>query len=302
MRLPVNSAYQKVRSLSFEQVYSYSSFVDIYKPSILIPPGEKLASLAQICPKGALQSPTHGHKYGEQWAPCNDYTNCWVHVGSHNRCKTYRDLHGGELPSSGQDKEVEKPFARHTMCIAEHNENHKISHTIRQHDLNERLLEETSYLPDHEVSHLRVDDYLANSYMAYWVSFKREIDLTKLLAPLGDFGKFLGGMLPKIQMTFQEYIKISLSGPPEFILRFGVSLTFNCQPLADIGNAIKAADFTTDKKIYNAIWPDAVTQICSKQPSNSIGAKLSIGFKGEQSISLVSCFENSSHSSVYRIV
>ena len=265
-----------------------SPFVDNDKLSTLVPIGEKLASIAQICPEGALQSPTHGHKYGEQWAPCADYTNCWVQVGSINRCKTYHEVHGGKLPSWGQDDKVEKPFARHTMCIAEHNENHKISHTIQQHDLNELLLHETNSVQEHELSHLRVDDYLAHSYMAYWVSFKREMDFSDLLSPLGDFGEFIGGMLPKVEITLQEYIKIPLSGLPDFIIRFSIALKFNCKPLADIGNAIHDADFTTGKDIYNAVWPKEVTEFCDKDDDHEIYAKISIGFKGDLNIS-ISC-------------
>ena len=170
------------------------------------------------------------------------------------------------------------------MCIAEHNKNHKVSNTIWQHDLNEQLLQETSNSNLQEVSHLRVDDYLANSYMAYWVSFKREIDFSGLLSPLGDFGEFIGGMLPAVEITLQEYIKIPLSGLPDFIIRFSIALKFNCQPLADIGNTIKAIDWTTDKKIYKEVWPDAVTQFCDRENGHELYAKLSIGFKGESSI------------------
>lgn len=242
--------------------------------------GETLASIAEICPDGSHQSPTHGHKYGEQWAPCADYSNCWVHVGSHDRCKTYEELHGGELPNWGQDDTIEKPFAKHTMCIAKHNENHKISHISEQHDLNELLLEEGNDLQAHEISHLRVDNYLANSYMAYWVSFKREIDFSELLSPLGDFGDFIGGMLPKVEILLQEYIKINLSGLPDFILRFAIGLNINCQPLADIGNAIYDLDFTTGKDIYNAVWPQEVTDFCDNEDGHTLQAKLSIGFKG----------------------
>lgn len=166
------------------------------------------------------------------------------------------------------------------MCIAEHNKNHKVSHTIWQHDLNEQLLQEKSNSNLQEVSHLRVDDYLANSYMAYWVSFKREIDFSGLLSPLGDFGEFIGGMLPAVEITLQEYIKIPLSGLPDFIIRFSIALKFNCQPLADIGNAIKHADTSPGKDIYNAIWPDEVTQFCDREKDHELYAKLSIGFKG----------------------
>ena len=203
---------------------------------------------------------------------------------------TYEELHGGTLPSWGQDDTVEKPFAKHTMCIGKHNENHKISHISAHHDLNEWLLDDGNGLNNHEISYLRVDDYLANSYMAYWVSFKREIDFSGLLSPLGDFGEFIGGMLPKVQIILQEYIKINLSGLPDFIIRFSIGLTFNCKPLADIGNTIKKLDFTTGKDIYNAVWPKEVTEFCDREDDHELYAKLSIGFKGELSIYTIPSF------------
>lgn len=82
-------------------------------------------------------------------------------------------------------------------------------------------------------------------------------------------------------MSLQEYIKIPLSGLPEFIIRFSLAIDFNCKPLADIGNAIKAADTTADKSIYNAIWPDEVTQFCNTKADHKLYGKFSIGFKGK---------------------
>ena len=86
---------------------------------------------------------------------------------------------------------------------------------------------------------------------------------------------------PDLSMSLQEYIKIPLSGLPEFIIRFSLAIDFNCKPLADIGNAIKAADTTADKSIYNAIWPDEVTQFCNTKADHKLYGKFSIGFKGK---------------------
>lgn len=81
------------------------------------------------------------------------------------------------------------------MCIAARDENHKILDMNFHLDTNEQLLQNVQYLKGNEVAHLRVDDYLAASYMSYWVSFEKKISFDDLLKPLGQFGKFLGSLL-----------------------------------------------------------------------------------------------------------
>ena len=187
---------------------------------------EKLATLAQICPEGPLHAPVHGKKYGVQWAPIADCDNCWVQVGSlaglpeGGTCMSYED-HYNSLPTWGENSTLSKPWAKYTMCITDdddlpHNNASKISQMNTHLEANDRRLEQVLLGSNNRglqsVEHLRVDDWVANSYMSFWVSVQRSLDMSGILSPLGDFGDFIGGMLPTISVTYQQYVKIPLSG------------------------------------------------------------------------------------------
>ena len=145
--------------------------------------GEKLAMISQICPHGTFKPPAHGHKYGNQWAACSDFDNCWIQVGVENHCQTYNELYG-KHPIWGKDNTMEKPFAKFTMCIAQSDLSEEntplISEILEQKNSNERALE-VYYGEGHELEtvHLRVDDYLQNSYLAFWMSFHKELDMVR---------------------------------------------------------------------------------------------------------------------------
>lgn len=121
-----------------------------------------------------------------------------------------------------------------------------------------------------------MDDWLANTHMAFWVSVKREIDFSAILDPLGEFGTFIGGLLPKFSVTLQEYIKIPLDGLPHFIIAFTAEVSIDCGPLMDVKKAIsalKGADIVLD-----LVWPKFLDTFCSSE--RSVSAKISIGFQG----------------------
>ena len=128
-----------------------------------------MASLSQICPDGPFTKPVHGHKYGVQWAPHDDCDNCWVQVGSHDRCNTYQELYG-RSPSWGQDEEEIKPWAKHITCVSQtsdepRDEIPKISKMIELMDANDRLIQAHEANLHKTQVHLRLDDYLAGSYL-----------------------------------------------------------------------------------------------------------------------------------------
>ena len=111
----------------------------------------------------------------------------------------------------------------------------------------------------------------------------RELDLSGILAPLGEFGEWLSGLLPTFKVTIQDYIKIPLSGLPEFIIAFEAEIKFNCGVLNDIGNAVKSANeaisvIDPGLTVYNTVWPEFMREFCGKE--RSITAKISVGFAG----------------------
>jgi hypothetical protein len=114
-------------------------------------------------------------------------------------------------------------------------------------------------------------------------SMSRELDLSGILAPLGEFGKWISGLLPTFKVTIQDYIKMPLSGLPEYVIAFEAEITFNCGVLNDIGNAVKSANelirvIDPDLKIYKAVWPTFMQKFCNQE--RSISAKISVGFTG----------------------
>ena len=110
----------------------------------------------------------------------------------------------------------------------------------------------------------------------------RKIDLSGVLAPLGKFGVWIGKLLPKIKVSIQDYIKIPLSGLPEYIIALEVRTSIDCGILKDIANLIKndwvLNEIDDEKRVYNAIWPQAARDFCAQKQSASV--KMSVGFKG----------------------
>lgn len=115
-----------------------------------------------------------------------------------NSCKTYFDVHG-EQPRWGQDYTARKPWAKFVMCMSEEetdsNATPKITKMLAHRDTNDKLIEIHGADNLEGQAHLRLDDYLANSHIAFWRSFSRLIDVQGILAPLakplGKFGKWI---------------------------------------------------------------------------------------------------------------
>ena len=82
----------------------------------------------------------------------------------------------------------------------------------------------------------------------------REIDVSGVLAPLGKFGDWISSLLPKFKVSIQDYIKIPVSGLPEYIIALEAETSFDCG-------------------ILNKIW-----DFCAQKQSASL--KMSVGFTG----------------------
>lgn len=198
---------------------------------------------------------------------------------------TYDAIHN-EFPHWGHDYQAHKPWAKFIMCTGHdtsQDSEPNISKILALKEENERLYQlHLSDKLDGQV-HLRVDDYLASSYLALHKSLKRTLDISDILAPLKDFGEFLGDLLPSFSVTIQDYIKLPLQGPPEYIMAFTASIQVPedaCDVLNGIGDAIKELSRPLDPglKLYNTIWPEAVAEFCGG--SRSLEAKISVGFQG----------------------
>lgn len=66
---------------------------------------------------------------------------------------------------------------------------------------------------------------------------------------------------PTLELQIQEYIKIPLSGLPEFITRFSSLVKIDCGPIKAIGDTIKDLDPTWDNSVYNAVWPNELDTV-----------------------------------------
>ena len=113
---------------------------------------------------------------------------------------------------------------------------------------------------------------------------RKTLDLSNVLAPLGEFGRWIGGLLPTFEVTIQEYIKIPLlPALPEFIIAIEAKVNFNCGILNKIGDALVAANkviiaIDPGQKLSKFLWPDWARKFCSEKQGLSI--KMSLGFKG----------------------
>ena len=99
---------------------------------------------------------------------------------------------------------------------------------------------------------------------------RKTLDLSNVLAPLGEFGKWIGGLLPTFEVTIQEYIKIPLlPALPEFIIAIEAKVNFNCGILNKVGDALKAANekikvIDNDLRIYKFLGPKVVRDFCDE--------------------------------------
>ena len=119
-------------------------------------------------PRGPFTKPVHGHKYGVQWAPHDDCDNCWVQIGSRNRCNTYQELYG-QSPSWGQNEEEIKPWAKHIICVSQtsndpRDEIPKISKMIELMDANDQLIQAHNANLHNSQVHLHLHGYLVGSH------------------------------------------------------------------------------------------------------------------------------------------
>ena len=111
----------------------------------------------------------------------------------------------------------------------------------------------------------------------------RKIDLSSVLAPLGEFGKWIGLLLPTFKVSIQDYIKIPLSGLPHFIIAIEAKVNFNCGILNKVGDALKAANekikvIDNDLRIYKFLGPKVVRDLCGQKQTLRI--KMSLEFTG----------------------
>jgi hypothetical protein len=122
----------------------------------------------------------------------------------------------------------------------------------------------------------------ANTYIAFYASRKANIDTGLLLAPYGKFGEFLGNMMPKFEVTFRNFFKISMKPELSFGFDFSVEMSINCGILNDLMGEIKKFKLPgapwSGEDLYKAIWPKVVQQFCSNTVKQ--GLRMSLAWKG----------------------